>query len=133
MINGISHITFMVNELERSEYFFKKIFDAEVVYESGENYHSLSKEKFLLINNIWIAIMKGESLNEKTYNHIAFKVEESDFDKYVERVNSLKLQVLTERTRKTGEGKSIYFYDYDNHLFEIHTGDLQTRLTCYNK
>lgn len=133
MISGISHITFIVNELDRSEYFFKKIFDAEVVYESGENYHSLSKEKFLLVNNIWIAIMKGESLNEKTYNHIAFKVEESDFDKYVERVDSLKLQVLTERTRITGEGKSIYFYDYDNHLFEIHTGDLQTRLASYNK
>jgi hypothetical protein len=30
-----------------------------------------------------------------------------------------------------GEGHSLYFYDYDNHMFELHTGTLEERLTRY--
>ncbi|MGC3347905.1 FosX/FosE/FosI family fosfomycin resistance thiol transferase, partial [Enterococcus faecium] len=30
-----------------------------------------------------------------------------------------------------GEASSIYFYDFDNHLFELHTGTLQERLKSY--
>ena len=29
--------------------------------------------------------------------------------------------------------EGIYFYDYDNHLFELHTGTLQERLLRYKK
>ncbi|EIW18957.1 lactoylglutathione lyase-like lyase [Pelosinus fermentans DSM 17108] len=32
-----------------------------------------------------------------------------------------------------GEGRSLYFYDYDNHLFELHTGTLTERLKRYKK
>ena len=31
----------------------------------------------------------------------------------------------------TGEGRSLYFYDDDNHLFELHTGTLEERLQRY--
>jgi hypothetical protein len=30
-----------------------------------------------------------------------------------------------------GEGQSLYFYDFDNHLFELHTGTLAQRLARY--
>ncbi len=30
-----------------------------------------------------------------------------------------------------GEGHSLYFYDHDNHLFELHTGTLEERLARY--
>lgn len=35
------------------------------------------------------------------------------------------------RKRVPGEGKSLYFYDYDNHLFELHAGSLSNRLDAY--
>jgi len=35
------------------------------------------------------------------------------------------------RPRIKGEDKSFYFYDYDNNLFELHTGNLQERLKAY--
>jgi len=132
MIEGISHITFVVHDLEKASSFFQDIFDAKEVYSSGEKTHSLSREKFFLIGDTWIAIMEGDSLSERTYNHVAFKVSETDFNTYTQRIKKLGLDIRKERSRIDGEGESIYFYDYDNHLFEIHTGTLHTRLKKYN-
>jgi catechol 2,3-dioxygenase-like lactoylglutathione lyase family enzyme len=133
MIEGLSHITFIVRDLERTSHFLTKIFEAKEIYASGEKNFSISKEKFFLINGLWFAIMEGEPLTEKTYNHIALKVSEEDFDKYVKRVRSLGVEILEGRDRINGEGKSLYFYDYDNHLFELHTGTLDQRLESYRQ
>lgn len=131
MIKGISHLTFIVEDLDRAETFFRSIFDAEVVYASGERQFSISEERFLMIGQIWIAIMKGSPLKEQTYNHIAWDVADEHFDDYANKVRSLGVKVLPERSRISGEGRSIYFYDYDNHLFEIHSGSLSRRLRSY--
>jgi fosfomycin resistance protein FosX len=45
----------------------------------------------------------------------------------------LGLKMKEARSRVEGEGQSLYFYDYDNHLFELHTGKLEDRLTTYAK
>lgn len=130
MIHGISHITFIVKDLDKATTFFKEIFDAKEVYSSGDRHFSISKEKFFLINDLWIAIMQGENV-EKSYNHISFKIDESDYEKYLKRIENLGLEIKAGRKRVEGEGKSIYFYDYDNHLFELHTGTLDDRLRRY--
>ena len=131
MIEGLSHITFIVKDIDRSSDFLKRVFEAKDVYSSGEKKHSYSKEKFFLVNGLWFAIMEGEPLSEKTYNHIALKVSDTDLENYIKRVKSLKLDILDDRNRINGEGKSFYFYDYDNHLFELHTGTLEQRLEAY--
>jgi fosfomycin resistance protein FosX len=51
---------------------------------------------------------------------------------YSEKITELGLETIPDRKRIAGEGKSIYFHDYDNHLFELHTGSLDDRLTHYN-
>lgn len=131
MIQGISHITFIVRDLERMTKFLTYIFDAEEVYSSNEQIFSISQEKFFLINGLWIAVMKGESLAERTYNHVAFKIAEEDYEVYAQRVRNLGVEVKEGRSRLEGEGQSLYFYDYDNHLFELHTGTLTQRLQAY--
>jgi catechol 2,3-dioxygenase-like lactoylglutathione lyase family enzyme len=133
MIRGISHITFIVRDLEKMTKFLTSIFDAEEVYSSGEQTFSISKEKFFLINGLWVAIMEGEPLPEKTYNHVAFKITEEDFELYAQRVRSLGVELKSGRSRVKGEGRSLYFYDYDNHLFELHTGTLNQRLQRYRR
>ncbi len=80
-----------------------------------------------------ITIMEGEPVSQKSYNHVAFEVAESDFNEYLDRIRSLGVAVLKGRSRMEGERKSLYFYDYDNHLFEIHTGTLKERLKSYKK
>lgn len=132
LILGISHITFIVKDLDKAAAFFEEIFEAKEVYSSGNRTFSISKEKFFLINNLWIAVMEGEEI-EKSYNHIAFKIDESDYDMYLERIEKLGLEIKSGRKRVAGEGNSIYFYDYDNHLFELHTGTLEMRLLRYQK
>ena len=130
---SLSHITFIVSDLDRMSEFLRVIFNAEEVYASDGKEFSLSKEKFFLINGIWIAVMEGNSNLEKSYNHVAFKIADPDYDKYLNRIESLGVEILRGRSRVKGEGRSIYFYDYDNHLFELHTGTLGQRLARYKK
>lgn len=133
MIQGISHITFIVKDLDKMANFLTHIFGAEEVYYSEEKTFSISKEKFFLINGLWVAIMEGEPLAERTYNHIAFKINEEDFELYENRIKNLGVDVRLGRSRVEGEGSSLYFYDYDNHLFELHTGTLKQRLQRYHQ
>lgn len=133
MISGLSHITFIVKDLERATIFLEKIFEATEVYASENKTFSLSKEKFFLISDLWICIMEGEPLTERTYNHIAFHIQDSEFDDFVIRIKNVGAEIRPERSRVDGEGRSIYFYDYDNHLFELHTGNLDERLERYAK
>ncbi|BDA73344.1 fosfomycin resistance protein FosX [Calothrix sp. PCC 7716] len=133
MIQGISHITFIVKDLKKTTKFLTYVFDAEEVYCSEEKTFSLSKEKFFLINGLWIAIMEGEPLAERTYNHIAFKIDEEDFEMYEKRIKNIEVDVRVGRSRVEGEGSSLYFYDYDNHLFELHTRTLGERLQKYRQ
>lgn len=131
MIIGISHLTFIVKDLKRASIFFETIFDAQEIYASGSKTFSLSPEKYFLIDNIWICIMEGDSLSEQTYNHVAFSIRDDEIDVYESKIRALGLEIRRPRPRIKAEGRSIYFYDYDNHLFELHTGSLAERLAAY--
>jgi len=133
MIETISHITITVRNVERTGKFLQTVFDAKEVYDSSKKNFSLSYEKFFVIGEIWIAVMEGEPLQKRSYNHVAFKVSDSEFDEYVSRIKKLGLDIKPDRNRISGEARSIYFYDYDNHLFELHTGTLDERLLHYSK
>ncbi|MCD2225791.1 fosfomycin resistance hydrolase FosX [Listeria cossartiae] len=133
MVSGLSHITLIVKDLNRTTTFLQNIFNAEEIYSSDDKTFSLSKEKFFLIAGLWICIMEGESLQERTYNHIAFQIQSEEVDEYIERIKSLGVEIKPERPRVQGEGRSIYFYDFDNHLFELHAGTLEERLKRYHE
>lgn len=71
-------MTFIVKDLDKATQFFKEVFGANEIYSSGDRMFSISKEKFFLINDLWIAVMEGEVI-EKSYNHIAFKIDDNIF------------------------------------------------------
>jgi catechol 2,3-dioxygenase-like lactoylglutathione lyase family enzyme len=131
MIEGLSHITLIVENLDKTADLLHRIFDASEVYSSGDSTFSISREKFFVVGGVWVSIMEGKKLAERSYRHVAFKVAETELDGYVERVRALGLELRSPRTRVEGEGRSVYFYDYDNHLFELHTGTLVQRLARY--
>lgn len=133
MIQGLSHITFVVHDLERTGRMLETVLDAERVYSSGDATHSLSPERFYLVGGLWIAIMQGDPLSERSYNHVALKIDEADFEDYERRVREAGLELRAPRPRIEGEGRSLYFHDADNHLFELHTGTLEQRLASYSR
>ena len=131
MITGLSHLTFVVRDLDRMSAIIVEVLGGEEVYASGEARFSVSREKFFVAGGIWIAIMEGESLPTRTYNHVAFKVSEDQLAKAQVAAEKLGLDMREPRSRVDGEGQSLYFHDHDNHLFELHTGTLDARLARY--
>src|SRR5262245_24260499 len=132
-IEGLSHMTFIVRDLDRMEALLTTVLNARKVYDSGSQTFSLAKERFFLLGKLWIATMEGEPLPGRSYNHIAFKIDDADYEECLARVKSLGLDLREGRPRVAGEGRSIYFYDHDNHLFELHTGTLEQRLARYHQ
>ena len=130
-IESLSHITFVVKDLERMTTFLCEGLGAEEVYDSKPKNFSISREKFFILGGIWIAAMEGESLPERSYRHLAFKIDESDLSEYEKRLTAIGVEIKPARPRVEGEGQSLYFYDFDNHMFELHTGTLEQRLERY--
>ena len=133
MMQGISHMTFVVRDLQKAKFFFETVLEAKEVYDSGKQTFSISREKFFLAGDLWIAVMEGEGPKERTYGHIAFHIREDEWDEYERRVRIAGVDIQPPRSRVEGEGRSLYFYDFDNHLFEFHTGTLAERLERYGK
>lgn len=141
MVESLSHITFVVSDLDQMEALLTQVLDARKVYDSGHGTFSVSRERFFLVGGnagdqdapaqIWIAIMEGEPPPSRTYDHVAFKIEDANYERCLANVRSLGLDVEEGRPRVQGEGRSIYFRDHDNHLFELHTGTLSERLARY--
>jgi catechol 2,3-dioxygenase-like lactoylglutathione lyase family enzyme len=72
-------------------------------------------------------------LSARSYNHIAFQIDDQDFDVRRTALQDLGLEYTEGRPRVAGEGRSLYFHTPDNHLIELHTGTLETRLARYAK
>jgi catechol 2,3-dioxygenase-like lactoylglutathione lyase family enzyme len=133
MVEGLSHITLVVESLDRTTDLLRRVLDAREVYSSGDRPFSIAREKFFLVGGVWVAIMEGARVAERSYRHVAFKVPDAELDGYVERIRALGLEFKVPRARVEGEGRSVYFYDYDDHLFELHAGTLEQRLARYRR
>lgn len=130
-IEGLSHLTFIVRDLERAARFFCEGLGAQEVYDSKARNFSLSHEKFFVLGGIWIACMEGEPTDTRTYRHVAFKIADADLSRFEDRLRALGVEIKPPRARIDGEGQSLYFHDFDDHLFELHTGTLEQRLDQY--
>lgn len=131
-IDGISHITFMATDLERTAKLLCQGLGAMEVYDSAERNFSISREKFFTLGGVWIAVMEGKPV-DRSYRHVAFKVGAADLPAVEARLRLLGAEIQPSRPRVEGEGQSLYFYDYDNNLFELHTGTLEQRLERYRR
>ena len=129
-IGALSHVTFIVSDLERSARLWRDGLGATEVYDSGADTYSLSAEKFFTLGGMWVAIMQGEAA-ERSYRHVAFQANAADIPAYEQKLRDLGVEIRPARPRVDGEGLSLYFYDYDNNLLELHSGTLQERLERY--
>jgi catechol 2,3-dioxygenase-like lactoylglutathione lyase family enzyme len=66
LIEGISHITFIVRNLETMGNIIVDVLGGEEVYKSGAETFSVAREKFFVAGGIWIAIMEGDPLPSRS-------------------------------------------------------------------
>jgi catechol 2,3-dioxygenase-like lactoylglutathione lyase family enzyme len=135
-VHGLSHFTLLARDLGAMERMLVGALDARKVYDSGDETFSLSPERFFLIGAgpapVWLAVMEGEP-PPRSYQHVAFAIDEAYFDAAHARVAALGLEIRPGRPRVEGEARSLYFYSPEGHLFELHTGTLQARLARYGE
>ena len=130
-VSGISHITFILRDLGRGRQFWCEGLGAQMVYDSGAQCFSKSSERFFVLGGVWIATMQGEPTMDHSHRHVAFEVDEVALPEYEHRLKQLGVRFQAPRSRIAGEGVSLYVYDFDGHLIELHTGTLAQRLASY--
>ena len=103
-MEGISHLTFFVRDLDHMTTFVCDGLGATEVYDSSAKNYSLSHEKFFMLGDTRIAAMQGESPAQHTYRHVAFKVADDALSAFEAQLRSIGADVTEPRPHVEEEG-----------------------------
>ncbi|MPZ04731.1 metallothiol transferase FosB, partial [Micrococcus luteus] len=93
--------------------FYSDVFEAKLLVKGR-------KLAYFDLNGLWIALNEEDvdrSIANRTYTHIAFSMEEHDYEPTLLRLEALQVEILPGRSRDEKDKKSIYFLDPDGHMF----------------
>lgn len=129
-IKGLNHFLFSVSDLDASIRFYQEVFGAKLLVKGRST-------AYFDLHGMWLALNAEHDIprNEirQSYTHIAFSIEEGQYDETYDKLEKLNVNILSGRPRSERDKKSIYFADPDGHKFELHTGTLQERLDYYRQ
>lgn len=128
---GFSYIIFVVWDFDKMFEILRGVLKGCEVYFSGDDIFLWLCEKFFLVGDVWFVIMEGEFWVECSYNYVVFKIDDVEFDDCLVFVEWFGLDCKLLCFCVVGEGCLIYFYDYDNYLFELYIGMLEMWFESY--
>lgn len=120
MLESISHVALVVSDPARTASLFEMLFAARVVQRRDADGHD---ETFVNLGNTWFMLAKATVERQRTGDHIAFRATKEELAATAEKLTAMNLEFIMARSNT-----SLYFFDYDNHVFELDTTDIDSEL-----
>src|SRR5690349_1087951 len=116
MLDAISHIALVVKDPARTATLFRDLFSARVLEREDEAGHC---ETFVRLGGTWVVLVAAPVERVRTGDHIAFHATPEILEATV-----TKLQAMGREFIRARSNKALYFFDYDDHVFELDTEDI---------
>jgi len=116
MLESISHIALVVKEPAKTAALFRDLFGSQVVERKDEEGHL---ETFVRLGGIWLVLVGAPVERARTGDHIAFRATPEIIE-----ATAAKLQAMGREFIRARSDKALYFFDYDDHVFELDAEDL---------
>ena len=120
MLDAISHIALIVKDSNRTAALFKELFGAQVLVRKEDDGH---EETYVRLGRTWFVLVLADTDRPRSGDHIAFSVSKSTLLETAERLKAMNVEFFLARS-----DTALYFFDYDNHVFELDTTDLDREL-----
>ncbi|MFE4710996.1 VOC family protein [Paenibacillus sp. NPDC056722] len=146
-VTGFNHLTLKVKDLADSLNFYTSILGLALI-------HRGKSDAYLEWGSAWICLIEVSAVTEKSgedgdvtetneqtdpsnivreingVDHIAFSIAEEDFAEAVQILKSHKVPIVRGPVLR-GKGWSVNFLDPDGVQLELHTSNLQERMTVW--
>ena len=120
MLDAISHVALVVKDPARSASLFRKLFDSRVISRTDADGHD---ETFVRLGRTWFVLVQAPVERPRTGDHVAFTVSKAALLACAEKLRAMEHEFMLARA-----DTALYFFDYDNHVFELYTTDLEAEL-----
>ena len=120
MLESISHIALVVQDPARTAALFRELFDARMVERDDDEGH---RETFVKLGRTWIVLVGAPVQRTRTGDHIAFQATADIIEATV-----AKLQTMGREFVRSRSNRALYFFDYDDHVFELNTEDIDEEI-----
>ena len=120
MLGPIAHIALIVRDPARTADFLRELFNCPVLRRTDAEGHD---ETFVRLGVTWFALVGADVKRERTGDHVAFRVARETIAVVADKLELKGCEFIL-----SGSGTSLYFFDFDNHVFELDSSDLEQEL-----
>jgi catechol 2,3-dioxygenase-like lactoylglutathione lyase family enzyme len=120
MLESISHIALVVKDPARTAALFHDLFGARAVEREDEEGHL---QTFVRLAGTWMVLVGAPVERARTGDHIAFRATPEIIEATV-----AKLEMMGRAFIRGRSNRALYFFDYDDHVFELDTEDIDKEL-----
>ena len=120
MLGPIAHVALIVRDPARTAGFLHDLFDGPVLRRTDAEGHD---ETFVRLGVTWFALVGADITRERTGDHVAFRVARETIPLVAGKLKSKGYEFIL-----SSSGTSLYFFDFDNHTFELDSSDHELEL-----
>jgi catechol 2,3-dioxygenase-like lactoylglutathione lyase family enzyme len=120
MLQSLSHIALVVRDTARTAALLHDLFDARVVQHEDEEGHL---ETYVRMGGVWVVLVAAPVTRTRTGDHIAFRATAEMLQATASKLERMGREFIWARSNT-----ALYFFDDDDHVFELSTEDIDEEL-----